>query len=404
MADQTLSKHVNERNILALLRAEGAMLRADIARALKLTPATITRLTSDMLERGLLHEVEVNNPPKQRERGRPGVAIDVNPAGAYFLGAEIDIGAMRFVLMDLSTRVVESWEERVPRDLSPNDAAQAIARFFVRMQTDKRFKGRIHSSGVTVPGLVTLEGHVVNLPILGWSDVDFQRLLSEITILPVSVENDANAAAFGALYTQPELWGGCSVFLRLGTGCGGAAILNGRLLKGASGTGAELGHINVGVEGAICSCGRKGCLETWTNTAALARLYLGEAAESETDLLSLPARVEKAFEQGDPRAISAVDQIATHLATGLVSLVNVFNPSRVILGGIMLPLIRHRLDWLNTEVAKRIIPGTLVPEISPSSLGVLECAIGAACVSHHKAFDIAHIEIAAPSIAERPFR
>ena len=101
---------------------------------------------------------------------------------------------------------------------------------------ESQFKGRVKSVGVTVPGLVTSDGYVVNLPILGWKSLDLLAILKEQVSLPCIVENDANAAAFGAHYTQPSLPTDSTIFLKLGTGCGGAAIINGRLLRGGTGT------------------------------------------------------------------------------------------------------------------------------------------------------------------------
>ena len=164
-------------------------------------------------------------------------------------------------------------EIHVARDLMPSDAVDLISSHLDKLAEDARFKNRIHSLGVTVPGIVTAEGFVINLPILGWKSVDLLAELSKRIDLPSFVENNANAAAFGAVYTQPSLPSVCTIFLKLGTGCGGAAIVNGRLLRGANGTAGEFGHIRLSDEGAECSCGQRGCLESWANLGAMARRF-----------------------------------------------------------------------------------------------------------------------------------
>jgi predicted NBD/HSP70 family sugar kinase len=401
MADQTLAKFVNERNILTLLRLNGGASRATISRALALTPATISRLTSDMLKRGLLHEVAATAiPAGEREPGRPGIGVAVNPAGAYFLGVEIGVSVMRFVLIDLCTKVVESREDPLSRPITPQQSVAAIARVYREFQADPRYRGKISGGGVTVPGLVTNDGFIVNLPILGWRETNLRSLLSVSPDLPFSIENNANAAAFAAVYTQPETQVACSVFLKLGTGCGGAAIINGRLLRGADGTGMELGHLNLGTPGTSCKCGQTGCLETFVNLAALSRSYLGREPEPGEDLAALPTTVATALATGDATARLAADSLTRHLAQGLASLVNIFNPSQLILGGAMRPVLECCLDDLRAAVARRIIPGTRMPDLQISPLGPFECAIGAACVAHHKVFDISNVEIGTTTFAD----
>jgi N-acetylglucosamine repressor len=401
MADQTLAKFVNERSILTLLRLNGGASRATISRALALTPATISRLTSDMLKRGLLREVAATTVlVGEREPGRPGIGVAVNPAGAYFLGIEIGVSVMRFVLIDLCANVVESREEPLSRRVKPADALAAIARVHRNLVDDPRYQGRIGGGGVTVPGLVTNDGFVVNLPILGWRETNLKALLSAIPDLQFTIENNSNAAAFGAVYTQPDTQVRCTVFLKLGTGCGGAAVVNGRLLRGADGTGMELGHMNLGAPGVQCNCGQTGCLETWVNLAALSRSFLGRDPGPDEDILALPATVARALAEGDLAARNAAASLTAHLSSGLASLVNIFNPSQIILGGAMRPLLEQCLAGLQAEVARRIIPGTRMPEIQISHLGAFECAIGAACVAHHKAFDISNVEIGASTFID----
>ena len=91
--------------------------------------------------------------------------------------------------------------------------------------------------------------------------------------------------------------------------------------------------------------------------------------------------------------MAAVSDIGAHLATGLISLVNVFNPAQIVLGGAMVPVLRRALPGLKAALATRIIPGTRIPEILISPLGPFECAIGAACISHHMSFDVSNVEI-----------
>ncbi|MBZ9935757.1 ROK family transcriptional regulator [Mesorhizobium sp. BR1-1-16] len=394
MADQTLARYVNERGVLTLLRVHGPSSRADMARQLSLTPATVTRLVTEMIERGLVREEPRGAAREGREPGRPAVGVALAPDGAYFLGVEIGVGVLRFALLDLAAKVTLTSERIIPRTTPPEAIAVMIGEELAARAADPRFRGRIRSVGVTVPGLVTLDGYVVHLPILGWKELNLKALLAAAVPLPAIVENNATAAAFGAVYTQPELPSDCTIFLKLGTGLGGAAIINGRLLRGGSGTAGEFGHVRIADEGPRCSCGQVGCLETFVNLAALASLWSGRDHSGESEATMLPATVAAAAEAGNPGAVIAIDHLAERLGRGVVSLVNIFNPTMIVLGGVMRPVIERMIPVFEAVVAAGIVPGMRMPDIRLSALGLHECAIGAATIAHHRAFDLSNFDLA----------
>lgn len=394
LADQTLARYVNERRILTLLRVQGPMSRADAARQLGLTRATITHLVESLSGRNLIAELRSKRPTSpRREPGRPGVTITLNPEGGYFLGVEIGVGVMRFALLDFALNVVDTVTVSVAAKISPAAAVKRVVEHIKSLERNRKYKGRLRSLGMTVPGLVRSDGFVVHLPILGWKDVNLQALAESELQLLAFVENNANAAAFGAAYLQPSQPQDSIVYLKLGKGCGSAAIVNGRLLRGASGTAGEFGHLRVAASGPRCSCGQVGCLESWVNLDALARAYRPKGSPA-VDGLSLPMRVASKAAEGDPAAQVAIDSIADYLTMGLVSLTNIFNPRTIFLGGLMRPVLASCLEALRSRVGAGIVPGMRVPEIRLSPLGEMECAIGAATITHHRACDISHIEIA----------
>ena len=247
--------------------------------------------------------------------------------------------------------------------------------------------------GVTVPGLVRSDGLVLHLPILGWRDVNFLGLARRSFRIPVSIENNTNAAAFGEIYRHPKLSDDLILFLKLGNGCGGAAIINGRLLRGTGGVATEFGHMRVAKGGPRCHCGQVGCLETHVNLAALAR-YL---SEQDAAVAPDPELVAKAVRDGDAPATAAVRKLETYLATGMVSLTNIFNPSDIVLGGTMRPVLELGLDRLRQAVAAGIVPGVTPPAIALSRGNLFECAIGAAAIAHHQQFDATAIALEGPA-------
>ena len=392
MTNQIFIRNMNERRVLTLLRQEGKLSRAEIARRLSLTRSGVTYLVDALLALNLVTEATAG-PTPSRELGRPGVALSLNPTGHYFLGVEIGVAVMRFALVDMALQQARTKTLDLPHSPDPQHAVSLIKNFLDECEADARYKDRIRAIGITVPGLVRSDGFVLHLPILGWRNVNFLALVKQSFNLSVSIENNANAAAFGEVYCNPKQSHDLILFLKLGNGCGGAAIINGQLLRGTSGVATEFGHMRVSDHGPLCHCGQTGCLETHVNLAALARYLSQEGATINSD----PAAVATAIVAGNTAATAAARKLETHLATGIVNLTNIFNPSDIVLGGSLRPILALGLDTLRAEVARRIIPGMQPPNINLSTISQFECAIGAAAIAHHEQFDTTALSLAGTS-------
>ena len=142
--------------------------------------------------------------------------------------------------------------------------------------------------------------------------------------------------------------------------------------------------------GPQCHCGQTGCLETHVNLAALGRYLAEEGAAVAAD----PQLVAEAVRQGDPAAVAAVRKLEAYLAIGMVNLTNIFNPSDIVLGGMMRPVLELCLDRLRQAVAAGIVSGVRPPSIALSKGNLFECAIGAAAIAHHRQFDATALSLA----------
>ena len=385
MANQAFIKNLNERRVLTLLRVEQRITRADIARRLNLMRSTVTNIVDSLVERDLVSEVQQAAAPKARRQdlGRPGIDVALNASGSYFIGVEIGVDRLRLVLVGMSLQIVRKAEFAVASGVRPEQMLKRIAEFLAKCQKSVEHPDRIRSVSVTVPGLVRNDGFIVHLPILGWKDVNFIPMAQQKLKLPVLIDNDANAAAFGEVYCNPKESRDLILFLKLADGCGGAAIIDGRLLRGTSGTAAEFGHLRVGNGGPLCGCGRRGCLEALVNVGAFHR-YVADAG---LPVESTPESVAQSAAAGDRRARKVVDVYADALARGLTSLTNLFNPSDIVLGGSLRPLPELALARIAADVERGIVPGMALPKISLSRNGPYECAIGAAALAHQQEFD-----------------
>ncbi|MBN8954752.1 MULTISPECIES: ROK family transcriptional regulator [unclassified Rhizobium] len=398
MADQTIAKYLNELTILTMLRVQGQASRIEIARHLSVTPATVTRLINNLIEQGLVEDIEAPSSGRQtnREPGRPATNVALKADSAFFLGVEVGVDILRFALLDLAATVVETSEMPFHNRMSPEEVAGEIARQVDRLRNNRFFKGKLKGVGIAFPGIVRSDGFVVNLPIVGWRNVDFPSLLPERIDLPFFIENDANAGAFGCVYNDPSLPNTCTLFLKLDAGCGGAVVVDGRLLRGANGTAGEFGHLRLSDDGPLCGCGNKGCLESKIGLAAIAHRFLETPDLSGIELTELPGHIVDLALQGDRKAIETIDHFVHWLVQGLVSLVNLYNPSVVFLGGPVSRLAQAAIDRISEGVGRGIVTGIPAPALMLSTLGPQEGAIGAAAIAHHHTFDISRLGLIMP--------
>jgi len=259
------------------------------------------------------------------------------------LGCGIDVGGTKIAgcVVDTDGTIVE--QARVESPATSTDAIEkAIGELVGRLRTNHE----ISSVGVGAAGFVDKGRAVVMFaPNLAWRDEDLKADLEEVLELPVVVENDANAAAWGEF----EFGAGKDVddllLVTVGTGVGGGIVLDGELYRGAFGVAAEIGHFRVERGGRLCGCGNRGCWEQYASGSALVR-GVREAVESG----SLQARalldraggdpgaitgpmISAAAAEGDRFAVEQLEILGHWLGEGIASLVAVLDPAVAVIGG-----------------------------------------------------------------------
>jgi predicted NBD/HSP70 family sugar kinase len=235
--------------------------------------------------------------------------------------------------------------------------------------------------GIGVPGIVRrTDGHIELAPNLGWENVPFGALVAERLGLgvPLQVGNDADLGALAEHVRGAGQGVGDLIYLAGEVGLGGGLIVDGRMLHGFGGYAGEIGHLLVNPNGRDCRCGSSGCLETEVSGQALlvaAGLPDDSGHRAVLDLITRAG-------EGEPVAAAAADHVARWLGRGVASLVNVFNPELVLLGGVLSPLYALARDVVRGELADRVIaaPGRQVRLESPA-LGADAVLVGAAEVA-----------------------
>ena len=282
----------------------------------------------------------------------------------------IDLGGtfIKFALLDEALALKGAHQSPTPVSAGADGVIEAmVAGARELLQRENVAAGSAVGVGIGSPGPLDAEaGVVIGMPnIPGFENVPLRDRLAEGLSLPAVLENDANAAALGEFLLGSGRGTSVMAMLTLGTGLGSGIVIDGKLLHGAHGIGAELGHIIVEPGGEQCGCGQRGCLERYASATYLARYArrLIEQNRRESSLAEvlrqtsrLDARdVEHACRDGDPLAREVWDRAVKYLAVGCVNLCRILDPDVIVLGGglakagdrLLEPLSDHfrRLHW-----------------------------------------------------------
>lgn len=386
-ADQNLVRQLNSALILDHLLAESPQSRASLAQQTGLNRSTISSLVGDLIEQGLIRELGFEAPDS---RGRPGILLELNPAGGCVVGIEINVGYISIILTDFTARIL--WERTVELDVNTaQDQVLALAEDLIAaaLRAGQAYHLRPLGIGLGVPGLVDVhKGALRYAPNLEWRNVQFRELWGQKFGVPLIIENDGNASALGEYYFGVAK--GCSNFIYLGTGIGlsGGLMLNGQIYRGAGGYAGEVGHIIVESGGELCACGRRGCWETLVGPHAVIRgvvhalrngapSIIPDLVGGVLEKITMPV-VVRAADQGDQLALHTLADVALHLGTGIANLLNLFNPEQVVLGGLLAVASDYLLPTISNIVRSEALaaPAQMVA-LALSSQGTHACVKGA---------------------------
>jgi predicted NBD/HSP70 family sugar kinase len=309
--------------------------------------------------------------------GRPSPLVRPNPDGAVVLGFEIVVDSVAAALVGLGGVTRELVRADRPRGhLSVEDMVADLA----TLGTDLRARadGPLIGIGVAVAGVVRRDDGLVSMaPNLGWTDVPLGARLSRAlgVAVPISVANDADLGVLAEHRRGAALGVDDVVFVSGEVGVGGGIIVGGEPLTGAAGYGGEVGHLPVNPTGSPCRCGSRGCWETEVGEGALlARSgYSRDAGRAGVEALLLDAAA------GSPPAIAALEETGRWLGIGLAGLVNLLNPSLIVLGGLFGRIHPFAHVTLEAELASRCLPAPHgLVRVVPARLGVDAPVLGAA--------------------------
>ncbi|KQX61272.1 MULTISPECIES: ROK family protein [unclassified Streptomyces] len=314
--------------VFTTVLSQGPLTRLELARRAGLSAAAVTKAVRPLFESGYL--VEDADTEARSALGRPANLVRVDGGRALFLGLKLTGDAIFGVLTDLRCRTLLA--RRVPlTDRAAKAVLASTAELVRELLTEADGYGvRVMGLGVAVSGDVDRgEGVVRYSPFLEWRDVPLAELVSAVTGLPVTVDNDVRAL------TVAEQWFGAGVGLSdfavvtVGAGVGCGLVVHGRVVAGAHGVAGEIGHVTVDPDGPLCHCGNRGCVEAIAADPAILTRIRERTGVEVTDTGEAVALARR----GDPHAREAYSRAGEAIGRGIATVANLLGPERVVISG-----------------------------------------------------------------------
>jgi predicted NBD/HSP70 family sugar kinase len=335
VASSETARDINRRIVLNLIRTHQPISRADLARYSGLQRSTVSVITEQLIDENWVMEGASGH----TLRGRRPRFLHLNKERAGIIGINIRPANTAIALANIDAHFLA--HESLPTDQNPERfIAELIRRVrnLIKTHPELAYEG----IGVSLPGRIdAVSQRLVFAPNLGWDDVDLRTPLEQATGLPVELENAANACALA------EFWFGrhsegvrnlIAVTVSEGIGCG--LILNGQIVRGATGMAGEFGHVTIVEDGLECRCGNRGCWEVYASNSAAVRYYdqaasrlrKGKGDKSAPQALTFDD-VMRLAGQGAPKANEALRQMAHYLGVGIALLITALAPDVIVIVG-----------------------------------------------------------------------
>jgi predicted NBD/HSP70 family sugar kinase len=363
--DQQLVKRINRSVLLRLIRAWPGLSRAQLASQSGLTKSTVSTAVRELLEEGWLMEANTVAGGTASRQGRPSTPLQINPGSRGLIGVEVAVDCLRAVGVNLLGDVLWSAEEPLGR-IEPAAVCAQVAGLAAKAHAELSTRGFLLSGmGVGLPGgFEDASGMLRFAPNLGWRNVHFAPLVAQaleragLPDVPMHIQNEADAAALSEYEFAHDESADTLIFVTCDVGVGAGIVLDDRLYTGAQGLAGEIGHTILQLDGPPCSCGRRGCAETFIGARAL--------------------EAELAAQGHMRRAGRCLGVLVQNLWTA-------FNPAVIVLGGRSIArhpaLADHAGQALQAYAANAGMPA---PVLRSARYGLLAAAVGAAAMALHR--------------------
>jgi len=385
-------KNINKHAVLDLIRfGPGGVSRIELSRQLGLTRAGVSVIVTDLIRQGLVRE--------SRDHvggGRTPISLEINPEYGRVIGVDIGSTHVYCVLTNFLGQIQAETEAKINISDGPAICLPRIREIiFDWLNTLGLSSKQILSFAVGVPGpVVTETGMVSGPPIMpGWDNFPIRNWLEENLDCPVSLGNDAEYGALGEWAYGAGRGERNLAYIKVGYGIGAGLLMDGHIYRGTTGSAGEIGHVTLVEGGPVCTCGNHGCLEALAGGHSLVVRAVEGIQNGRRTMLSEISPLEsitsndviRAARTGDLFSQQLVTESGYHLGTAIANLVNLFNPSIIVIGGGISQLGDLLLDPIRQTVRRRSLRVSWQSvRISAAVLGRRSSALGAAAqaISH----------------------
>lgn len=327
--DLVLVKNTNMSTILEIIRTEGTISRAHISRLTGLSRSTCSILVDEMISEGLVIEMG----KEESSGGRKAILLKLNYDGGRAIGIKVMQNCISAALVDLSGKIIKIKSGDFPDNFDESGFINILISVvnslsaYEKNNTNKNILG----IGIGVGGKIDFHtGTLIQSSIINLRNVQIGKILKEETGIPVYLENDVNAFAVGEKYFGAGLHYHNLLCVTVGQGIGAGIIVDDSLFRGSHHIAGEFGHIRItdSDSAASCTCGKKGCLEAYSSNEAIINYFL-ELTGKKISIDKITALAEK----GDRSALEVFRKAGTYLGYGISTLINLFDPEIIIIGG-----------------------------------------------------------------------
>lgn len=354
VATSEVVRDINKRVVLNLIRTKQPISRADLARASGLQRSTVSLIVEELIEDNWV----IEGPTGRLPRGRRPTFLRLNDE-RVIIGVDVRPIQITVALADVNGRFTSQETMATPSD--PKAGIDGVIERIQRMQRSCRGK-KIEGIGISLPGRVDRASErLVFAPNLKWPDTEIRKTVEKATGLEVELENAASACVLAAVWFDHVQTMNLAV-VTVSEGIGAGVLVDGRLARGANRMAGEFGHVPLDLNGPLCTCGSRGCWEVFASNRAALRYYLESNAApgrlNFQDLLSLA-------EQGNGRAVEALDRMARYLGRGMRMIVAGLDPEQILVVGELTRSWNRFGPVIQAEVDAQTLKGGIPPRVMP---------------------------------------
>lgn len=376
-------RHANRLRVLRELQFVGPVPQAELARKTGLSPASVSNIVADALRAGLVNVTE-------GVRGRRVKLVSLSPSLGLAAGIAVDHRHLTVVVGNLSSQVLHAATAPIPSGADPAAVIEIAARVTEEGVATAGKGQQLVSVGLTIPTPVASRPDgdlsvIRRATAPGWWEMLPAEWVASRFGAPACIDNEANAAALAEWSLGAG--SGCSdlLYVQVGDGVGAGLILDDRMYRGAGGFAGEIGHIVLDPDGPLCRWGHRGCLEALSSVPAVL-----DAARVTCPDVSTLAEVVARAEAGDPGCTQALTDAGAAIGRALAMAVNLLNPQRVVIGGLLMAAEAIVMPEVRTAYTRGVLPSMVVStELVVATLGSDAGALGALALAIQALPDVA---------------